>query len=71
MKKCYQCRTIKGQPHICVEAQQFREINKCCGIDCEMCFSVRGIASLIETHHEAVREPYLQAILNSRNVRLD
>lgn len=75
---CYQCRLNKGRPHICAEAQVYGETAKCCNVHsedgkmCAGCFSFREIA--IETSLQWGDNPpelYLQAILNSSNMKLD
>ncbi len=67
---CYQCEVNKGKPHICAEAQQFGR--PCCGLYSKVCYSFREIAIEFRAQWgDNPPEPYLQAILNSSDMRLD
>ncbi len=69
---CFECKENLGSPHICVNAQQFGEEAKCCGKDSKICFSFREVSDAAQSQWgEGSPEPYLQAIFNSRNVRLN
>jgi hypothetical protein len=73
MYVCFQCKKNPDRPHICVEAQQFGESARCCGPKADkFCLSFREVSDQAKSQWgENSNEPYLQAMFNSRNVRLD
>lgn len=69
---CYQCKQNLNRPHICSEAQMYGDDAQCCGPDSKICFSFKEVSKQIKLQFgDDSPEPYLQAIFNSQNMRLD
>ena len=68
---CYECKQNPDRPHICVEAQTYGNNAKCCGGKSKICFSFREVSGLARLQWgDNSPESYLQAIINSQEIRL-
>jgi len=71
MYQCRQCKKNANRPHICIEAQQRGDENRCCS-DPNICLSLREVADkAAQQLGQNSSEPYLQALFNSKEVDLD
>ncbi len=69
--KCWQCKKKSGSPHICANAQIYGGNARCCDTCPDKCFSFREISEQIRLRFGSKpSEDYLQAILNSNDMRL-
>ncbi len=69
---CNQCSQNPNRPHICACAQQFGEKGRCCQSKPEICYSFQEIAKQTRLQWgENPLEEYLQAVINSSNMKLE
>ncbi|KKN98986.1 hypothetical protein LCGC14_0142310 [marine sediment metagenome] len=69
---CYECEQNPDRPHICAEAQNIGQDGKCCGLESKICFSFREISTQARLQWgDGSPESYMQAIFNSKEMRLE